>query len=109
MAAVFVGHSFADKYVSQMAIAVGADDLGAVAVGVGQVLDRASNLIVKTGPAAAGRKLVSRAVEWRIALFADEGAGGIEVIVLAAERRLRALVQNNALLFGVERVERRRV
>ena len=89
---VFFGQLFAFKYVPQMSSAVITDDLYAASVGVDIAFNRAGNLIVKTGPATAGGELVRRAIERRITLFTNEGAGLREVVVFAYIGALGALV-----------------
>ena len=60
--------------VAQVAAAVGADDLGPAAIGVGDAPDAALDLVVEARPAAAAVELVLRAVERGVALPADVGA-----------------------------------
>ena len=82
----------AEEDVAEVAAAVGALDLDAHAVGVGQAPDGAGDLVVEGGPAAVGVELVVGAIEGRVAAAADVGAGLVEVVVLAGEGRLGALV-----------------
>src|SRR5206468_4293566 len=90
--------------VAQVAAARLAQDLDAAAVGVAVLLDGAGDLVVEAGPAAAGLELVGGAVQGRVAAAADVGPGGLVRGVLAGERALGPLAQDDALFLGIERV-----
>jgi len=52
------GQAFAEKNVPEMAVAGGADDFGALPVGVGLAAHRARHLGVERGPTASGVEFV---------------------------------------------------
>lgn len=54
VAGVFWGETFAEKYVAEVSVAVGAQDFSAPAVGVGFAGYRTFNFVVKTWPSAEG-------------------------------------------------------
>ncbi len=86
---------------AEVAAAVRALDLGAHAVGIGQPVHRARDLLVERGPAAVRVKLVVGAIERGVAAPADVGAGRVEVVVLAGEGPLGALpLDDIAFFFG---------
>lgn len=78
-----------------MGVAAGAPDLGPIAVG--QAVDSLFDLIVETGPATAGRKLVLRKVEWRVASLAAKNASVVEIVVNAAAGRLGSALRDDVL------------
>jgi hypothetical protein len=106
---VLRGEPLAEEDVAEVAAAARALDLNAGAVRIGQPLYRAGDLIVKGRPPAVGVELVRGAVELGFAAPAAVRAGLVEVVVLAAERRLRALVLDDVSLLGRELVVRRAV
>ena len=64
-------HVFAFENVAEVGTAVGAEYLDTATVGISFATHCAGYFIVKAGPATEGFKLVIRAVERRIAAFAD--------------------------------------
>jgi len=94
------------EHVAEVAPAAGTLNLGAIAIGVGDAAHGPGDLLVESGPAAMGVELVLGTVESRTALFALIRSSSSEVLVLAGERRLGALVQNHASLRPGERTER---
>src|SRR5262245_50371286 len=83
--------------VPQVPAAGRAQDLDAVAVGVGLVPHRSRDLLVKAGPAAARVELAVGGVQWGVAAPADVGAFLKGVLVFAGEGPLGALVDDDAL------------
>src|SRR5688572_9899953 len=102
VARVLGGDAFAEEDVAEVAAAVRALDFDAHAIRVRQAFDGAGDFVVEGGPAAVGVELVGAAVEWRVAATADVGAGLVEVVVLAGEGILGALVLDDAGFFGRE-------
>ncbi len=100
MARVFGRKTFAGKDVSEVAAAVGADDLGALPVRVGDTPYRPWDLVVEAGPAAERMEFVRRAIQRRIASFAGVAAGGVMQVVRPGEGPFRALVYDDAFFFG---------
>lgn len=96
------GELLAAEDVAEVAAAVGALDLGPPAVGVGEVFHRRGQFGVEGGPAAVRRELVLGAVEQRAAAPARVDAVLEEVVVLAGEGALGALVDDDRLLLGGE-------
>ena len=92
MARVLCCQPFAEEDVAQVSAAVVALDLDAHTVRVGQTLHRARHLVVESGPAAAGVKLVLAAIKLGVAAAADVAACLVEVVVLAGERWLGAFI-----------------
>src|SRR5262249_24334625 len=89
---------------AEMASAVVAEDLGAVAVGVGHSLHRAWDLVVEAGAAAVAGELALGAIERRVATPTDVGAWVHRVRILADEGGLRSLSEDHPGLTGRERV-----
>lgn len=58
MANIFICKTLAGKDMTQMTLAIGADDLSAAAVRICDAGDRTFYLIVKTWPATSGAELV---------------------------------------------------
>ena len=104
VAGVLFGKPLALKNVSEVTVAVIADDLDAAAVGVGNALDGTRYLVVEAGPAAAGGELVLAVVQGRFAAAADEDAVYLEVVILAGEGHLGAFTDDDALFLGGEGV-----
>ena len=83
-----------------MAVALRAQYLDTITVGVYQPGNRTLNLIVKGRPAAIRVKFVFRAIQGGIALFADVVATDFEVISQwTGKRHFGAFVQQNLLFF----------
>jgi len=99
MSRIFGGKSFAEKYVSKMGAARGANYLRASAVLVRYSFDGAIYLVVKTRPSAAGVKLILRAIKRGVAPFASIYALTKKVGIFAGSRILRAFVDYYSLFF----------
>ena len=95
MPGVFGGKAFAFKNVAQVAAAMGADDLRAASVGVGQAAHGLGQGVVKAGPAAAGVKLVFGAEQGCAALAAEVSSRRLGMYIGSAEGRFRGLVQQD--------------
>lgn len=100
MPSIFWRKSFSYENMSEVCLTGSADNFRAAAVPVGHMLYGTRNLIVKGGPATAGAELIVRIIKWRIAAPADVGAGFFMVVVLTGKRHLRALADDDTLLFG---------
>jgi len=107
MPSVSGGQSLALEHMTEMATTAGALDLHSLAVRIGHALHGPRNLLVERRPTAVRLKLAVRSVERGAALLAGVGAGFEVPVVLARERHLRALVEDNARFGSGERVERR--
>ena len=80
-----------------MAATVSADYLRATTVGVSMALDAAAVFFIEAGPAAARLEFGLRRVQWIVAAPTDKGAGRVQTLVLAAERPLCSLVDDDSL------------
>jgi len=96
--------SLAFEDMAQMSLTIGADDLGALAIGIRKMTDGALEFSVEAGPAATAVELGPAVVEPGVALATEVGAHFGVVGVLADPGRLGALVQQDVLLFGRKRV-----
>ena len=85
-----------------MCTAVGALDLRADSVWIGQAFHRARNLVVETWPAAVSFELALGTVERFAATFADIGSALPEGVVFAGEGRLCAFVDYYLFFFFAE-------
>ena len=90
MTRTFRREPFAKEHVAEVAAAVSALNLDAVAIRVGQTLHGTGDLVIEGWPPAVSVELVLGAVELGVAAAANVGAGFVEVIVLAGEGRFGA-------------------
>src|SRR5262245_60464823 len=104
MQRVVARHSLAETVVTGVPAAIGADNLGAAAVGVCVALDRAGQLVVEAGPSAAAMELVFRPIERRVAAATNVRARVFLISVFTRERALGSLVQDDACFVGRELV-----
>lgn len=98
MTDILLSQSFALEDVPQVPVAVLADDLDSVAVGIDIASDRSGNLVVEAGPAAMALEFVVRLVQRGVATSADKCAGIFQVGVFAGKGSLGAFVEDNASL-----------
>ena len=87
---------------AEMARARSALDLDPTPIGIRYPSDGALDLLIERRPTAAGVELRVRHVERGVATATDIGARNEEIVVLAAERALRSLVDDDARLFARE-------
>lgn len=92
------------EHVAEVASAARAGDLRPVSVRVRRALHRAGDLVVEARPAAVGVELVLGPVQGRVAAPALVGPRGLVGDVFPAPRALRALVNDDPLLFTSERI-----
>jgi len=71
MSRIFFGELFAFKHMTEVAIAVRADDFHSATIGVGYPFNGARDFIVKTWPPATRMEFVIRIIESRIAASAE--------------------------------------
>ena len=84
---------------AEVAVAFGADDFGADAVGVGEQFDGGGDLIVETGPATGGREFVRGVKQMGGALFAGINSRYEMFIELAGKRWFGGFVDDD-VFFG---------
>lgn len=104
MTRVVLREPLAKEHVAEVAAAVGALNLDALTVRVGQTFHGADDLIIEGRPAAVSVELILGAVEPGVAAAANVGAGFIEVIVLAGEWRFGTSGLDHVPLAGRELV-----
>ena len=108
MARVLRRELFAEEDVAEVPVAIRAEDLDAVAVGVALAADGAGQFVVEARPAAVTVELVGRAIKRRVALAAEERARVGALRLLADVRSLGPFVQDHAGFVRREFVELRR-
>jgi hypothetical protein len=91
---------FAFEHMPQMAIALRAQDLDSMTIGVDLLSDRTLNLIVKRRPAAIRVKFMFGAIQGCIALFANVVATDFEVLSQwTGKRHFGSFVEQDLLFF----------
>lgn len=98
MTGVLRRKSLAQEHVTQVGPTACALDLRPHSVRIGQPTDRPRDLLVETRPATVGIELVIRSVKGCVASSAGIHPRGMVVFVLARERRLRSLANDDTLL-----------
>ena len=101
MPGIFGGHSFSIKYVSEVAIAVGTNNLHPFHAErvVGMARNRPRYFIVERRPTAAAVKFVGAVIQRGITAPTNKLAFGFEIIVLARESALGAFILHHSSLF----------
>jgi hypothetical protein len=100
VARVFIGEAFALEDVAQVCVAMSAENFCAPAIRIHMPLDTPWVLIIKTRPTTARMKFCFRRIERIIATPANERARRKQPVVLARERHLRALINDDSFFFG---------
>ncbi len=100
MPRVLLGEALADEDMPEVGAAIGALNLRAYTIWVGEAFNGAWDFFVEAGPAAVGFKLGFGAVEFGAAAFADIRAFVPEGVVFAGEGHLSALVDDDLFFFG---------
>lgn len=98
MALIFGRELFAVEDVAEVAAATGAEDFGAIAVGVAG--DGAGQLVIEGGPAAMRRELVGGEIEGCVALAADIDAGLFVVFEATGTGTFGAFMVDHIIFFG---------
>lgn len=101
---ILFGKAFPLKDVTEVALAVVANDLYPAPIGIPNLFDGTGHLIVKTRPAAARAELILTIVQGRVAAAADEDAVDFKVIILVSKRHLGSFMDDDALFLGREGV-----
>ena len=104
MPRVFRGEFLAAENVPQMTAAGCAQYLGPAPVGISDIFDAAKNLIVKTGPAAAGMEFAPGIVKRCITAAAKVRPRIGSRFIFTGERRFGAFVYDNLFFFRGEPV-----
>jgi hypothetical protein len=106
MAGIFLGHTFALKYVAEVPCAVGTHDFSSFHTKryIRVAENRAGEFIIKGRPAAAAVKFIRRLVQGCVASAANIGTSGFVVPVFATKSAFSAFLSNHIFLFRGERV-----
>ncbi len=102
MAGILLRKSFAQKNMSQVAVAVGAHNLCPAPVRVAQSCNGPGYLVVETGPSATGIELGCGFVQRGITLFAVIDPWLVVLVVFSAKGSFGSLFQDHLLLFPGE-------
>ena len=102
MAGIFLGHPFTSKDMTEVPSAMGTDDLGASAVGVGNFSDSAGQRRIETRPAAPGVKFGLRGEELGAALSAGVAPLFVMIKIHSGKGRLGSLMEDDTGFFGLE-------
>ena len=104
MASIFGGQELSDENVSEMPLAIRANDFSSLSVGVGMPGHGSGQFIVETRPAAAAVEFLIAGVERIVALSAEVGALGFVVLIFACASVFGALEQDHSFLIFGQRV-----